>query len=617
MPEGDVKIRLVVDDGEGKKAAEGIKEELKDTSAHLEQAKGHGKGFGGELFKAELYTRLITHGASLVAEGLHQAWEMSEKLAESVMETSDEANKQVRAMGGLMSFMDQGAHSMDDLRGYAAGVREELEKSGTAAGVSTAQMEQMYESVIERGGHSTEQAKQLVEQMALVGKIVPSGMQGIAEGFNMMELGIVRARNPLVQLIASTHLLKGNAHDIAQQMMHMTPAKQMELAQEAIGLQAQQMKGGALGPPTLEEIKASLGNEREAVMEAIGQPLLDRVIPPLAKLRDYLSEHSEEIADYASQIGERMGEVIATVENSIGEIYSGAQRDWQAIVRNLKEAEQNWDDAWKMALGDSEDIHKELSDAAREFSEAIKTASEYLTAAVETVKNLKEFFTHELAGENGEATWGQGVARDRAKLAAEEMGKKAGAGGSQEDFEKSIAKYRGWAKEAGTADADIDKFVEAQRAYHEAEMRDLATFKDKVESSDVEGLAAQIQKARDVQDDAFLGAALNYIGESDAMTKALMDGTIHVQGGFDALKDVIERSAPELAERMKKLQREAFGPEGIKGHGPSVNFYGAQFHIKQDFRDADPDRILQMFRHDLVQQTVNRRQARTALFGGL
>jgi len=518
-------------------------------------------------------------------------------------------------MGGLMSFMDGGAHSMESLRGYARDVREELEKSGTASGVSTAKMVEMYDAVIERGGRSTEGAKELVEQMALVGKVVHRGMEGLAEGFNMMELGIVRARNPLVQLIASTHLLKGNAHDIAREMQRMTPDKQIELAQRAIAMQAASLKGGAgLGAPTLGELKSSFGNIREGFLEAVGQPLLDRVVPNLAKLRDYLSSHSEEIAQYGEMIGERVGAVVERVEDLIGEVYSGVVRDWSLIKEEFDGIEQEWRDMWRVALGDSGDIKVDFKNMGLELARAIHEAMKYVTATVETIRNVADFFSADNPIE-GAQHWGEGVAKSRAGAADADMKDLSHVGGDKE-FEASLDKYVAWAKQAGASANDIDAYVSAQRDYHDAEMRDLAQFKDRVESADVDGLASQIDKARDVQDDAWLGSALNYIGESDAMTKALMDGSIHVKGGFDALKDVIERSAPELAERIKKMQREAFGPKGIAGHGPTMNFYGG-VHIKQDFRDQDPERIMTMFRSDLAQQAINRRQARTGLFGGL
>lgn len=617
----DVRIRLVTDD-RATITVEQLREALKGSSEEIEKAEHKTKSMGGELLKASLYTKLISEGAGLVVGGFHEAYELSEKLADSAMETADELNQQVRSMSGLEMFMDRGAHSMEQLRGYAGGVREELAHAGTAAGVSTQQMVEMFDHTIERGGMATEEAKELTVQMAMVGKVVPGGAAALAEGFSMMELGIVRARNPLVQLIAATGTLKGNAHDVAKEMMKMTPAHQMELAQKAISAQAANLQagGGGVGASTLGELRSSFGNIREGFLEAVGQPLLDRVVPSLSKLRDYLMSHSKEIAQYGEDLGQRLGDVVEKVEGLVGDVYSGAVRDWAAIKRELTAGANEWKQAWTNVMGDGRSLHEEMKDMASEVASVFHMIALEVRGWTDQIANLKDFFSasniaNEFMG-RGFNAYGHGENESHRREAEGNVTSQAARFGNQGDFETSIDKYRAWAKEAGQADADVDKFVQAQRDFHEAEAGDMEKFKGRVESADAEGIAAQIQKARELQDNAFLGAALDYVGHSDAMTKALMDGSIHVQGGFDALKEVIERSAPELAERMKKIQREAFGPKGIEGHGPTQIFNGG-IHIKQDFRDADPDRIIQVFRRDLASAADNRRQARTAAFGGL
>lgn len=615
----DVKIRLVVDDSESKGATSELKEDLKESSEHASHLKGHGKDLGSELLKANLYTKLVGEGAHLVAEGMHQAFEMAESFADAATEASDELNTQTRAMAGLMSFMDKGAHSMDDLRGYAYELREELSKSGTAAGVATSAMVDMYDRVIEHGTRTTEQAKELVEQMAVVGKVVPRGMEGLAEGFNMMELGIVRARNPLVQLIAATGVLKGNAHAVAAAMQHMAPAKQIELAQKAISQQAAALGGGGMGMPTMSELKNSFGNIREGFLEAVGQPLLDKVVPSLSKLRDYLQQHSEEIAEYGSEVGERMAEVVGRVEDVMADVYSGAVHDWDAIRGEFEGIEADFRDMWALAMGDTDEVHHKFKELGLEFAEAMHTGSKYLLAAAETIANLieqiKSLKDHPFSDT---PEWGHASAEAHAKAYGQEVKDRAkDPAASSGDFDESISKYAAWAKEAGAAAEDVDKWVEGQRAIHEAAEQELEGFRSRVEAQDPEGVAKEIDKARATQNEAMLYAELNYVGSSESMTKALMDGAIKVQGGFDSLKEVIGANTPELAEMLKKIRKESFGEHGIKGQGPSVVFNGAQFHMQNDFRDQDPDRIMRMFKSKLAGAAVNRRQARTALYGGL
>lgn len=630
MPEGtDVRVRLVADD-QATMTVEQLREALRGGNEELEKGHEHAEHLGAELFKAELYVEAFKGGAELAGEAMRQAWELTERMGDAAMEAADEMNRQVRASAGLMTLMDAGAHQMGDVRAYAADVREELAKAGTAAGVSTQAMSEMFDRVIERGARSTEQAKELTGDMALVGKVVPRGAEGLAEGFNMMELGIVRARNPLVQLIASTHVLQGNAHAVAAALQKMTPEKQVEAATTAIERQAEVLRkggGGTFMTPTMEELRASFGNLREEMLEGVGQPLLDRLVPALTGLRDYLSEHSEQIADYAEKLGQVAGDVVGKVEGVINDVYSGAQRDWPAIKREFEAAAQDWKDTWHEVFGDAQNISKMMSDMGLDIATAFHRASEYINTAVDEVKNIKAFFSADDAYE-GFKHYGEAAAKAHAEASAKEVQEKARpdtealkTGGeerakSQAAFDESIRKYRIWAEQAGMASEAVDQFVASQRAYHDAELADLAKFREKVESSNVDEISKQLQQAQSIQDQAWLGAALNYVSESDAMTRALMDGSIHVQGGFDALKDVIERESPDLAKKLKKIAAETIrGEGGIKGAGLNQNFFGG-IHIKQDFRDQDPDRIMQVFHADLAQQTINRKQARlTTPFG--
>jgi hypothetical protein len=552
----DVRIKLMLDDGATKDAVEGMRRGLQDSNEELEKGEGHAQSILKELLKFEA----IKEGAKLFAEGMRQAWEMGEKLVEAATETTDEMNQQVRAASGLMMFMDKGAHSLGQIREYAAGLREDLKQSGTQTGVSTSAMMEAYDRIIERGGRSTEQAKELTEQMALVGKIVPRGMEGIAEGFNMMELGIVRARNPLVQLIASTGILKGNAHDIARQMQHMLPEKQIEIAQKAIAKQAELMKAGGaggVGPPTLEELRSSFGNIREGFLEAVGKPIMDRVLPALAKLRDWFASHSGEIEAFGERVGEKIAEIFAKVE----EIGAGAYAEWREISGELRAAGDALKEAWAEVAGSNKDQTHDLKDAALTFAAAVHLAADAIRESVEFVKNLYEFLVKSVpraAGhlimsglQTGAApAWGSGVAQEKATRHLTDQAKEGKV--STEEFAKTIEDYSKVMKDAGMSVADVMATVrEAQGNF-----------------------------------------AANARGEDLGMLK----------------EDMVENWMGQLVPKEKITN--------IEGHGPVQNFYGG-IHIKQDFRDQDPDRVVDVFRRDLVNQATNRRQSRLATFGGL
>lgn len=612
MPEGpgnaDVKIRLVTEDA-ATITVEQLREALRGGNKELEEGHKHTEHLGSELLKAELYVDLFKEGAHLAAEGIHQAYEMAERLADASLEAADEMNQQVRASAGLMSMMDRGAHSMQEIREYAGGVREELAAAGTAAGVSTGQMQEMFDRVIERGNRSTEEAKDLTAQMALVGKVVPQGMEGLAQGFNMMELGIVRARNPLVQLIASTGVLKGNAHAVAAAMQRMTPAEQVEKATMAIERQADILKrsgSAGLGMPTMPEIKASLGNIREGFLEAVGQPLLQHVIPPLAELRDYLMAHAEEIHDFAEQIGQKVAGVIDVVVGATKGIYQGVVKNWAYASEEFHRIFGEWEGAWDYATEHTDEIRTSFEGIAKTIIDAFESVSKVVKAAAEVAMDLND----NLHLHNAGTTRAQ-IAQEAVASASDQSGPK-----SQAAFDLAIAKYRQLASEANFDSEAVDKWTESMRDHHAAVEKAIDGVQSATGAQDTDYLSKSLQSSLDQKNDIIEGAILNVIGSSDAMTHALMDGSIHVAGGLDALQSVIDDKAPELAKKMKAFNNSLTG-RGIAGQGPSVNFYGASFNIKQDFRDQDPDRIMRVFRSDLGASALSRRQARTSTAFGL
>lgn len=631
--EAEVRLRLVTDDA-ATITVEQLREALRGASEEQDHAKEHAKEMGNELFKAELYVEGLKKSVELVGEVLHISWEAAEKLGDAAGEAANEQNQQVRSMTGLATMMDRGAHSMEDVRDYTAQVREELAAAGTKAGMTTKEMTDMYSAIIERGAKSTEQAKELTEEMALVGKVVPRGAQGLAEGFNMMELGIIRARNPIVQLIAATHVLQGNAHAVAAQMQKMSPEKQVETATKAIELQAQAMRGPGghvFTVPTLEELRASFSNLREGMLEGVGQPLLDHLLPVLGHVRDFLGENAEKIDGYAEMVGSKMGDFVDVVSATATDIYQGVVKNWSTASREFRDVFGEWRDAWDYATDHTEEIKSEFESVGKTIVEAFGTASRYAKATAEVMMDARD-----LASGADVGSTQSGIAEKAMMGAAAKFGE-----GADEQFDKMAETYRqkalsalpdvghyvtnaegdasAWVSDGKdpAAIARIEKEIAEQREFRQNEGGDVERFKGKTESQDTEGIAAQIDKAREIGDNSFLRFALGMIASSDSMTKALMDGDIAIKGGFEAFEETIDKDSPELAKKLKKIAADAIkGEGGIKGQGPTMNFFGG-VHIKQDFRDQDPDRVIEVMRRDIYTAASSRKQARVVTPFGL
>jgi len=81
------------------------------------------------------------------------------------------------------------------------------------------------------------------------------------------------------------------------------------------------------------------------------------------------------------------------------------------------------------------------------------------------------------------------------------------------------------------------------------------------------------------------------------------------------LADVVGDTEGDFREKL--LAKAAKEAESTGKKATPMQFNGAIFNIKQDFRDQDPDRVAVVFQRDIQRAAENRLMARTSLaFGG-
>jgi|SRR5579859_1043698 len=607
----DVKIRLVIDDSAASTVTQ-MKEAMHGTHGATEKAKDSAEGLAGAVAKGNIHAHLVEKGAHLIAEGFEQAFEMAVKFGEAAMEAADEMNLQVRAMSGLLTFMDRGQHGSAEIGAFAMNTREELEKTAIQAGLTMKEVTDMYESIIERGGVSANKARELTEQMATVGKIVPAGTRGIAEGFSMIELGVIRARNPIVQLIAATGTLHGNAHAVAAQLQKMTPEKQMEAARAAIERQYQIMqKGGAAAmTPSLGEINKSLGTIRESFLESVGTPMLAHLMPPLIKVRDFLASHSEDIKRIGEQIGTGFGEAIDVVSSVASNVYDAFHENWDTVKEVAEAASRPLHEAWEFILSHKDVIAHTFKEVASDIIGAAKWLVQATETVAKTMRSVYEFLTPILDTSRQRA--GVSAAEEQARTAARGV-----TGEGEEAFSQAVEKFRKLATEAEATPESIERTIKSMQEWHAEFERQAAEAKAAADQGDTSNFTGYLNRAIQSHNEGSLMYAISLLQGSSAMQQALVEGSIKVEGGFGEFLKMLDEKSPELAEKLKTMAK-GLTPSDIKGQGPSVNMFGGQtFNIKQDFREADPDRVMVVFRKDLVNQAMNRRQARNSTPFGL
>ena len=612
---GEVRIKLVVDDL-SKAVVDGVKQgfaEMQTQVEHTTKSAGEA-GLAGAVFRGNVAFELMNKSVELVGEGIKEAFELTEKLADAAVEAAEAQEKQEKQMAGFLSLMDGGKHSMQELRLYTADMREEFELFGLKAGIATKDLVDGFDQLVQRGTMSSEKAKELTEQMAIVGKVVPGGMSSLTEGMSMMEAGIVRARNPIVQLIAATHMLQGNAHAVAQQLQHMTPTAQIELGEKAIARQAEMIKkAGGMGAPSLGALKTSFEGVKESFLESMGKPVLDALIPHLVRVRDYLVEHIDAIKAFGEKVGYEVGHAIDFLTDITGGVYDAFHENWEEVSATVGEITSGFREMWGGAQKDSHAIAHTFKDVTVDIIHAFKWVADTMAAVNHAIQATISAVASVIPGLGDKMKAG---AADRAHEAASEAGRGVGAEGDR-NYAAGVQRYVELAKAAGTSEEEIRKTTDAMDAWHEQFKNQAGAVAEATAHNDFEATAAYLQTAVDTNNEGSLKYAISLLEGSEEAREAFAKGEVHIRGGFQALIGAVGELSPQLAAKLKEAANVVKQQGGIKAPQHSMNFYGANFNIKQDLRGADPDNVIISFRRDIARAAQSRLGARTGAFGGI
>jgi len=658
----ELRLKLVIDD-QTSETVNRLRENLGGVEEHTHAIAGGTHEIAMGVFEGNAYWEAMKVTIEGIEEGVKAVFEVAEDLTKEAVHAADEASRQQRGMTGMLHLMDQGQHSMQAVADYAGEVREELEKGGLAAGVSTQTMTEMFSTIVERGHMSSEAAKELTLQMAEVGKITRGGTQGLAEGFAMMELGIVRARNPLVQLIATTGILHGNAKAVAAQLQKMTPEDQMKKAEEAVRRQAESLKSGGGVKLTMGEYRTSFEGYREMLFEAIGKPINNTLLPMLGRVQAWLAEHAEQIKEFGQHVGEKVAE-------------------WINKIAPLLEH------AFDFLYSHTDDMMNALEKGAT----ALYNAVEYIVAHKDLILAIGAAAgIGKGAGALAGALPGMGSALGRGVGAVGGVGSAVGLGvGAAANaviWEQAAAQAHALEKESGlsfidsvghmlggivgatddftTASNKIQNFNAIMERMHDptvktsAEMKRLQAQMIAMSDSIAQGGASAEMMAMMEHEKQLAQSRIDAASQLEAFTKSLemaavasydsdfagpqmtlaerfgdvykqMAGT-NAAAADDAAKKILEGNVAlvealagtgaDVGAALEALHKMVKGDSlaGIAGRGgANINFNGASFQIHQDFKDQDPDRVIVAFRRDLIRHTFARVDARTNMgFGGL
>jgi hypothetical protein len=633
----EIRGRLVLDD-----AASATTEKIAHGLSHIDERVRHTTGELGGLMRQAVATAL----GFQFDRGIHSAME----LGHEVFGAANEMRETQKALAGVVMMTDKTGMSFEGAldKGYA--LHEELEMIGVKAGVAGDSMMEAFQSIAARSKKSTEEVTRFLEMSATVGRVVPGGLAGITAGFANIEMGVIRARNPVVQLVAASGILGSklhNAREVAKAMMKMSQEDQLKTAEAAIARMHEKVKDM---PLTFSQLSTSMKGMREQVMVAMGEPLLRALTPPLQKLQQYFLANKESIEHWAKSVGEKVGEWMTSAAESFRDGFQYLQSHADEIAGAIKSAMHTVREVVNFLLEHKETIGimfgaklgigagmgavnaamglggalscgagasafgRTLGPAAAAGAAGALSVVIVGSVAVAIDELVKLYKITD--GFSSDAQQSEDARRAR-------MFELAGKHGATDEDKKELQKlehsYRDNAAAAGLTTAEVNKFV--------ASLSDLRAAVQGVDAANAaalagmqgdEGMGQNVQAVDANQwinayntaiasgNDALVRNAMLVLGKNEWLAAALMNSADKLAGGYDALSQTAEKFGLPMFGKGAR--------EGVGGAMPKIAHVamngGQTFHIKQDFKDKDPDRIALIFRRDIAKAALTRTASR-------
>ena len=251
------------------------------------------------------------------------------------IEAVGSARGQTKELASALMMTDKMGKSFQDISKEAGTLRKELREIGLETGVSGDTMVEAYATLAERSTFTAEQNKKMIRDMALAGKGTSGGLSGITQGFAMMEMGMIRARNPLVSMIANTGVLHGNAKEVAKQLQKMTSEKSIDLALKAITKFADKTRDLPIG---IAAVKTAISEIRTDALEIMGKSITSAIGPMALQVRKFFVDNRGDLEKYASLVGVWVSARMKDAGHYIKEAFDYAKSHSDGIRDDIKSA---------------------------------------------------------------------------------------------------------------------------------------------------------------------------------------------------------------------------------------------------------------------------------------
>jgi hypothetical protein len=601
----EVKVKLIIDSnadkatGDVKKGLESVEHaaggagrkidvSLKGNLASLKTVAGAALG-GLAALAVAAGTALVGAGAGAIHEYM-------------------EASKQVKILAGTFTLLSTGPATFKEIKAYAADVKDDLTEMAIAIGTTDEALVQTFDDIISRGGKSIDQAMKLTSAMAMAGRAVPGGAEALGEAFRNIEMGIIRAKNPIVGMIAATHTLQGNAKQVAAKMQQMTPEKQMALAEQAIAKMGERMKSA---PMTFGEAMTSMKTGVSKVLEDAGRPIVSAMQPAVILVRNMFEENRGMLDEIGKGFGEAIGQVVSVAGPVLRELFTVMRENTGEFKKTFDALYGPAKELFTYIYEHKESFAKTMGDILR----MILTVANGLIRAIAFVRDAVVSIVGSIASVVpglGDFIHEEKQEGTRKKMVSAIQGTtRVGAPSEQGvDYGALKKEFLEGSKDVNRDMALFDASWKRATDDHNALLASLAGAREASMNDDAAKYAAMFDTAAKAHDVGAQRYVLQFLEGNISMQNALIKAgpeifQTGVEGFYEALSQAGNADmAKSIREGMTKGRLGELGKPEIH-----QTFTGA-ISIKQDFRDADPDRIVTMFRDDLASKAASRIGAR-------
>lgn len=654
----EVRADLTLDDH-----ATNVLERIKGGFDHVKDKAKEVAGDIGGFFKNSLSTAFGFQ--------LNGMFDTFKEFAATAIEEAVNPAKEIKAIQGVLTLTDQTGRSFEQLNDQALDFDDKLERLGVLAGSSGGDLITAFTEISEHSKKSSEGVLDMVEDLAYAAKAFPGGVGELTSGLTMFEAGMIRARNPIVQMIAATGMMKGNAKEVAKHLQEMGQEKAMKVAEAAIERMSKKMKDVPLDfGQTVQAFKDMRGD----VFESLGAPFLRALLPAMDRFRRYWYDNKVELETMVASVGEKVGDWVLEATEQIENGFKYLQNHGEEIKTAITDG---WNTAKKVVQWIID--HKTELAFALGGRMALGAAPSIATGASAAFGAAKFLGSAELpidAMKAGMVGLGTKMKETAQMTGAVITGKAKLIGTLKETTAASFAAATGFAAAAAAAGAvylamdQWDKLMVKMENEHQTRMNNIQTLANLAKKGNDEFLentiktelalghidekyAATLRSMADTSDmqferikaqadRGFTGAAAGIIDPIDDMVEAYNEATntgnekarwyaanillnsgygaealigagVKLSGGLKGFEELFTGSADEVMEKLKKFVGDAYDPSKGKAAAPQVNFNGPNnFNIQQNFRDGDPSRVALVFQKDIIHAADARRQSRMA-----